>query len=282
LGFSGSVSVNTLPHTHNQTLQDDGGQLSETLTDMNGVTLYSLITAAAGGIETHEFTTAETWTPTTQTGIMEVLVDTTTMSAGTLNVTVDGVLAETITTPTTSTRLYDPSSSITIQTASAISKLWESTNSGDSETMRTGATLKVGQVFSTGHVLIGTTPTKIIFNLRERLSPSGTIQCQLVDSSDVEKTNFGTLDSTTLTASYVSYTFENLAASAVIADGDRIIVTYSGADGVQVSINETTTESYTTESYWVSSWTNRVDANCEMEVWGSSAFSGTVYASVSQ
>ena len=44
MAFGGSTSSNTLPHTHNQTLINDGGQLSQTLTDMNGVTLYSLIT----------------------------------------------------------------------------------------------------------------------------------------------------------------------------------------------------------------------------------------------
>ena len=42
--FGGSTSSNTLPHTHNQSLTNDGGELSTTLTDMGGVTLYSLIT----------------------------------------------------------------------------------------------------------------------------------------------------------------------------------------------------------------------------------------------
>lgn len=116
MAFGGSVSVTTLPHTHNQSLTDDGGQLSQTLTDMNGVTLYSLITGASG-TETHEFTTAETWTPTDQTGIMEVLVDTTSMTGGAVNITIDGVLSETITTATSNIRLFNPSSSITIQTA---------------------------------------------------------------------------------------------------------------------------------------------------------------------
>lgn len=47
MAFGGSTSANTKPHTHNQTLVNDGGQLSETLTDMNGVTLFSLINAAS-------------------------------------------------------------------------------------------------------------------------------------------------------------------------------------------------------------------------------------------
>ena len=46
MSFGGSSTSFTLPHTHNQTLANDGGQLSQTLTDMNGVTLYSLITGA--------------------------------------------------------------------------------------------------------------------------------------------------------------------------------------------------------------------------------------------
>lgn len=46
MSFGGSSASVTLPHTHNQTLAGDGGQLSQLLTDMNGVTLYSLITGA--------------------------------------------------------------------------------------------------------------------------------------------------------------------------------------------------------------------------------------------
>ena len=41
-GSSGSAALTA--HTHNESLSGDGGQLSETLTDMNGVTLFSLIT----------------------------------------------------------------------------------------------------------------------------------------------------------------------------------------------------------------------------------------------
>jgi microcystin-dependent protein len=43
-GGGGSSTPETIAHTHNAALAGDGGDLSETLTDMNGVSLYSLIT----------------------------------------------------------------------------------------------------------------------------------------------------------------------------------------------------------------------------------------------
>lgn len=46
MAFGGSSSSFTLPHTHNQTLANDGGTLSQTLTDMGAVTLFSLISGA--------------------------------------------------------------------------------------------------------------------------------------------------------------------------------------------------------------------------------------------
>jgi len=46
MAFGGSSSSKTLPHTHNQTLANDGGTLSTTLTDMGAVTLFSLISGA--------------------------------------------------------------------------------------------------------------------------------------------------------------------------------------------------------------------------------------------
>jgi hypothetical protein len=47
-GSSGSAALTA--HTHNQTLAGDGGDLSETLTDMNGVPLFSLITDNAAAV----------------------------------------------------------------------------------------------------------------------------------------------------------------------------------------------------------------------------------------
>ena len=44
MSFGGNSSSFTLPHTHNNALANDGGALSQTLTFMGGVTLFSLIT----------------------------------------------------------------------------------------------------------------------------------------------------------------------------------------------------------------------------------------------
>lgn len=46
MAFGGSSTSFTLPHTHNQTLANDGGTLSQALTDMGAVTLFSLISGA--------------------------------------------------------------------------------------------------------------------------------------------------------------------------------------------------------------------------------------------
>jgi|TARA_R110002051_G_scaffold14442_2_gene46751 hypothetical protein len=48
--FNGGGGGSTLPHTHNNGLVNDGGQLSQLLTDMGGVTLYSLITDNAAAV----------------------------------------------------------------------------------------------------------------------------------------------------------------------------------------------------------------------------------------
>ena len=89
----------------------NGHVLTARSTNSNGIAWET----SAGGAETHEFTTAENWNPTTQTGIMEVLVDVRNMTAGSMTVTIDGSLKETLTTSsTTSSRIYKPSSSIAI------------------------------------------------------------------------------------------------------------------------------------------------------------------------
>jgi len=283
LTFGGSVSVNTLPHTHNQTLQDDGGQLSTTLTDMGGVTLYSLITGASG-TETHEFTTAETWTPTAQTGIMEVLVDTTLMAGGAVNITIDGVLSETITTATSNIRLYNPSSSITIQTAASLIAplVLEQTTGGWQE----GFTdvNRVGQEFVTGSTLIGETITKVLVRLKIHAgSPSGTITCTVRDSADTIKITMGTSSAASLTGSYQDVTYENLTG-VTIADQDKVCIEYAASvtDTIQVEVTNSDVLANSSQWYYTSSWNDRVTYDMYFKYYGTPTYSGTVYASISQ
>ena len=92
----------------------NGYLLTARSTNSNGIAWE----ASSGGAETHAFTTVETWNPTSQTGIMEVFIDARGMTGGKIVVTVDGSIVETITTAITSSRIYNPSTSISIQSTS--------------------------------------------------------------------------------------------------------------------------------------------------------------------
>ena len=72
MSFGGSSSSVTLPHTHNQTLSGDGGTLSQTLTDMGAVTLFSLITVAVD--------------PQTATNTANIATNTTNIATNTANI----------------------------------------------------------------------------------------------------------------------------------------------------------------------------------------------------
>ena len=109
-------------HTHSATAQSalNVGSANQVLTVDASATNGIAWKTSAGGAETHEFTSAETWNPTTQTGIVEILVDVRDMTGGTITVTIDGTLKETLTTSdTTSSRIYNPSSSIAIASVDA-------------------------------------------------------------------------------------------------------------------------------------------------------------------
>lgn len=283
MAFGGSSTSVTLPHTHNQTLVADGGQLSETLTDMNGVTLFSLITAASG-TETHIFTTVETWTPTDQTGIMEVLVDTTLMAGGAVNITIDGVLSETITTATSNIRLYNPTTSITIQTAAgAVAPLvLEQTTGGWKEAFTD--VNRVGQQFVTGSSLIGETITKVLVRLKINAgTPSGTITCTVRDSADTIKLTMGTSSAGGLTGSYQDVTYENLTG-VTIADQDKVCIEFAEnlTDTIQVEVANSDVLANSSSWYYTSSWNERATYDMYFKYYGSLAYAGTVYASVSQ
>jgi len=84
-GFSGggSSTPETLAHTHNQSLANDGGDLSETLTDMNGVPLYSLITDNSAAVAAN--------TAAIAANASEIVANTVLISANTASITALGV-----------------------------------------------------------------------------------------------------------------------------------------------------------------------------------------------
>jgi len=148
------------------------------------------------------------------------------------------------------------------------SELWSVTGTGQNDGMGTGITI-LAQRFQTGHVLIGKTITRFDVNLKKFGSPTGTMTGRIINSSNGLELDMGTLDVSTITASYVAYTFENLVGY-VLADGDRLAIYYSDGDGSNYpdwSMN-TTSEANTNGSYWIpSSWTER-SRDATMSVWG--------------
>jgi|GEM_PF-5484945 len=137
-------------------------------------------------------------------------------------------------------------------------ELWAVTGTGEEEALSTAVTM-LGQLFETGHVLIGKTITRFDVNLCKQGSPTNDITAQIINASNVEQLNLGTLDSSTLLAqpNYVTHTFEN-TDGYVLADGDRLVIGGSFSDSARpVMQGNTSTESYTNASYYTSSWTSR-------------------------
>jgi len=147
-------------------------------------------------------------------------------------------------------------------------ELWAVTGTGENDGMGLNVTI-LAQRFQTGQTLIGKTITRFDVNLRKVGSPSGIMTGRIINSSNVQQLNMGTLDVSTLTTSYVTKTFEN-TDGYVLADGDRLSIWYSDGDGSNYpdwSMN-TTSESNTNGSYYLSgSWTERT-RDSTMSVWG--------------
>jgi len=148
-------------------------------------------------------------------------------------------------------------------------ELWAITATGQEEAFSTAITI-LAQLFETGHVLIGETITRFDCNLSKQGSPTGDITARIINSSNTEKLNMGTLDASTLTTSYVTHTFEN-TDGYVLEDGDRLALYFSGNDTDrplwQMSPTDSS-EDYTEGSYYSSgSWTRRT-RDFTMSVWG--------------
>jgi len=149
-------------------------------------------------------------------------------------------------------------------------KLWESTETGESEGLWTNGATIAGERFETGHILIGATPTKIIFNLKKTGSASGTAELKLINSSNVEKASFGTVDMDNLDGTFTATPLEDATNTATIADGDRLAWYYDGPQYFYFEACGACSETATNESYYTDSWTNN-SIVCTMEVWGYAA-----------
>ncbi len=75
---------------------------------------------AGGGIEYSQLTTATTFTPTTQTGLVKVTVDGTDVTAGSIDVKVDGSIIENIPFATFENRIVNPSTSLSLVSTNEI------------------------------------------------------------------------------------------------------------------------------------------------------------------
>ena len=206
MGFGGSSSSNTLAHTHNAALADDGGDLSETLTDMNGVVLYSLITDNSAAVAANT---------------VNIATNTAAIAA------IDGV-------PSGLIALWEGSlASIPSGWVfySDIASSFSQTVGGDSRVLN-ATRVSVGQQFNTGQELIGKSPVSVTWYLFGGGSPTGTVSAYITTATGVvRETSTTTKAANTLpiglgNAIAVEFTF---AGTTQIAAGDQITVSDGGA-----------------------------------------------------
>jgi hypothetical protein len=207
LGFGGGGVSKLTAHTHNAGLAGDGGDLSETLTDMNGVALYSLITDNAAAVA------ANTADIATNTAAIAAIGEV-------------------------------PSGAVIIWTNSIASipagyTFYEDIPSTESQTVANegrglgiGAPrTQLGQQFNTGSTIIGRKPAKVSWYMYKNGSPTGTINAYITNSSGVTReTSTTSLDSSTLPTDSENAAFQefNFAGTTAIVAGDMITIVFNG------------------------------------------------------
>jgi|TARA_R110000824_G_scaffold351897_1_gene538911 hypothetical protein len=209
LGFGGGGVSKLTAHTHNETLAGDGGQLSQALTDMNGVTLYSEITDNSAA----------------------VAVNTAAIAVNTAAIAAIGEV---------------PSGAVIIWTNSIASipagyTFYQDIQSNNSQLTENDnrqifngqPRTEIGQQFNTGSESIGKRPTKVTWYMFSSGSPTGSAFAYITDSSGVAReTSSTTLDVSTLPTGAVNsiaveFTF---AGTTTIAASDMIVIKYTGGD----------------------------------------------------
>tara|TARA_R110000744_G_scaffold34061_3_gene79620 strand:- start:62 stop:847 length:786 start_codon:yes stop_codon:yes gene_type:complete len=215
-GSSGSAALTA--HTHNQALAGDGGQLSQTLTDMNGVVLYSEITDNSAAVAVN---TADISTNTAAiAGIASV-------PSGILTIWSGGAI---------------PSGWVTSTPTSSLSNTTQ--NGGQPIAAAPNARTIIGQQFNTGNAVVGNSPINFTWYLYKEGSPTGTVYSRITNSTGtVSETSTTTLDPSTLNtgsgnATAIEFTF---TGNTSMSTGDMVTIEFTGGDNsnrVWVRANE--------------------------------------------
>tara|TARA_R110002051_G_C8650725_1_gene487539 strand:+ start:237 stop:980 length:744 start_codon:yes stop_codon:yes gene_type:complete len=204
LGFGGGGVSKLTAHTHNAGLAGDGGDLSETLTDMNGVALYSLITDNSAAVA------ANTAAIAALSGVPSGLVAIWTGSIP--NIPSGWVFYQDI----------DSSSSQPLNTSGEVL-----------DATRT----VIGQQFNAGSIVVGKKISKITWSLKKKGTPVAPMNIQITNSTGVViETSSTVVDPNTLTTTAAPYEFD-FAGTTTLTAGDMIVVAFangSAANEVQV------------------------------------------------
>jgi len=155
--------------------------------------------------------------------------------------------------------------------------IWQQLETGEEEGLSSGDVVRAGELFTTGHVVIDSIPTKFVFNLRISGTPTGIATLNLIDSSDTVKATFP-LESTglplevgDLTDSFVSHNFVNDSNTFPILNGYRVVFYYTGGQYFRIQLCSSCAESGTKETIYISSWSNHPAKVCTMKVYGTPA-----------
>jgi hypothetical protein len=115
-------------------------------------------------------------------------------------------------------------------TTSAVTQVYNVTGTGGNA-LFSGDDERDGMTIPAGSNLIGKKIVKMSCTMKKTGSPTGTITVTVRKGvGDTIQTTLGTKDSSTLTTSNVLYTFQNLAGTYALVQGDYILVEYAGGD----------------------------------------------------
>ena len=101
-------------------------------------------------------------------------------------------------------------------------------NGGSAVNLDSDSETRAGIVFKSGAAELGNTVTEVSVWLKKNNSPTGTAIIGIYNSTGVLQNQFGTIDVSTLTASFVKHTFTT--GSHILAAGDVLAVEYNDGD----------------------------------------------------